>query len=256
MTCRNIWKSTPSPGSSARPRAMWATRRAASSPSRSAAGPTAWCSLTRSKRPTRTSGDPAPGPGGGHPHRLPGRKADFRNAIVVLTSNVGAQRITARGGRLGFSAREAGDGRTRSPEELKEEITGELKKVFRPELLQPIGRDHRLYPAGAGGDPRHRPADAGAGGRAAGGPGGGAHLERRGPGRPGQGRLRPKLRRPPPPPDHPHPGGGPRRRGAALRRAEGRGRRPAGMPGRDAGAARPSGRKHAAVRPNTKEENT
>ena len=64
-----------------------------------------------------------------------GRKADFRNAIVVLTSNVGAQRITARGGRLGFAAGEAGDGRTRSPEELKEEITGELKKVFRPELL-------------------------------------------------------------------------------------------------------------------------
>ena len=64
-----------------------------------------------------------------------GRKADFKNAIVVLTSNVGAQRITAKGGRLGFSAGGAGDGRTRSPEELKSEITGELKKVFRPELL-------------------------------------------------------------------------------------------------------------------------
>ena len=64
-----------------------------------------------------------------------GRKADFKNAIVVLTSNVGAQKITAKGGRLGFSAGEAADGRTRSPAELKAEVTGELKKVFRPELL-------------------------------------------------------------------------------------------------------------------------
>ena len=64
-----------------------------------------------------------------------GRKADFKNAIVVLTSNVGAQRITARGGRLGFAAAGPSDGQTRSPEELKELVTEDLKKVFRPEFL-------------------------------------------------------------------------------------------------------------------------
>ena len=64
-----------------------------------------------------------------------GRKADFKNAIVVLTSNVGAQRITARGGRLGFSAADHSDGQTRSPEELKASVTEDLKKVFRPEFL-------------------------------------------------------------------------------------------------------------------------
>ena len=64
-----------------------------------------------------------------------GRKADFKNAIVVLTSNVGAQRITAKGGRLGFSAADHTDGRTRSPEELKTLVTEDLKKVFRPEFL-------------------------------------------------------------------------------------------------------------------------
>ena len=64
-----------------------------------------------------------------------GRKADFKNAVVVLTSNVGAQRITAKGGRLGFSAGEPSGGQTRSPEELKAAVTEELKKVFRPELL-------------------------------------------------------------------------------------------------------------------------
>ena len=64
-----------------------------------------------------------------------GRKADFKNAIVVLTSNVGAQRITARGGCLGFSAADHADGQTRSPEELKASVTEDLKKVFRPEFL-------------------------------------------------------------------------------------------------------------------------
>ena len=64
-----------------------------------------------------------------------GRKADFKNAIVVLTSNVGAQRITARGGRLGFSAARHADGQTRSPEELKDAVMEDLKQTFRPELL-------------------------------------------------------------------------------------------------------------------------
>ena len=64
-----------------------------------------------------------------------GRKADFKNAIVVLTSNVGAQRITARGGRLGFCAARHTDGQTRSPEELKDAVMEDLKQTFRPELL-------------------------------------------------------------------------------------------------------------------------
>ena len=43
------------PGSSARPRATWATRRAATSPRPCAGAPTACCCWTRSRRPTRTS---------------------------------------------------------------------------------------------------------------------------------------------------------------------------------------------------------
>ena len=61
-----------------------------------------------------------------------GRKADFSNTVVVLTSNVGAARITAKGGRLGFAA---ASGETRSPEELKSTVMDEVKKVFRPEFL-------------------------------------------------------------------------------------------------------------------------
>ena len=64
-----------------------------------------------------------------------GRKADFKNAIVVLTSNEGAARITAKGSKLGFSATERRDGETRPIEELKAAVLDDLKKVFRPEFL-------------------------------------------------------------------------------------------------------------------------
>lgn len=63
-----------------------------------------------------------------------GKKTDFRNTVVVMTSNVGAGRITAKGGRLGFSAG-ANQGETRSLEELRSPILEDLKKVFRPEFL-------------------------------------------------------------------------------------------------------------------------
>ena len=63
-----------------------------------------------------------------------GRKADFRNTVVVLTSNVGAQRITAKGGRLGFSAQQSA-GETRDAAELKALVMEEVKRVFRPEFL-------------------------------------------------------------------------------------------------------------------------
>ena len=61
-----------------------------------------------------------------------GRKADFSNTVVVLTSNVGAQRITSKGGKLGFSASTS---ETRDPKELRETVLDEVKKVFRPEFI-------------------------------------------------------------------------------------------------------------------------
>ena len=61
-----------------------------------------------------------------------GRKADFSNTVVVLTSNVGAQRITSKGGKLGFSAATS---ETRDPKELRETVLDEVKKVFRPEFI-------------------------------------------------------------------------------------------------------------------------
>lgn len=64
-----------------------------------------------------------------------GRRADFKNTIVVMTSNVGAARITAKGTRLGFSAAQRSEHGTRSLEELRGAVLEDLKKVFRPEFL-------------------------------------------------------------------------------------------------------------------------
>jgi len=63
-----------------------------------------------------------------------GRKVDFRNTIVIMTSNIGAATIS-KNQTLGFSL---GDESGLSYEEMKDRIMGELKKVFRPELLNRI----------------------------------------------------------------------------------------------------------------------
>ena len=63
-----------------------------------------------------------------------GRKVDFRNTIVIMTSNIGAASIS-KNQSLGFSI---GDESGLSYDDMKERVMGELKKVFRPELLNRI----------------------------------------------------------------------------------------------------------------------
>jgi ATP-dependent Clp protease ATP-binding subunit ClpC len=64
-----------------------------------------------------------------------GRTVDFRHAIVIMTSNIGAQEI-ARNTPLGFAVSDDETGITY--DDMKNRITGELKKVFRPEFLNRI----------------------------------------------------------------------------------------------------------------------
>ena len=63
-----------------------------------------------------------------------GRKVDFRNTIVIMTSNIGAASIS-KNQSLGFSI---GDDSGLSYDDMKERVMSELKKVFRPELLNRI----------------------------------------------------------------------------------------------------------------------
>ena len=59
-----------------------------------------------------------------------GRQVDFRNTIILLTSNVGADRLK-KGATMGFSTPDE----EQDYERMKENLTEEAKKVFRPEFL-------------------------------------------------------------------------------------------------------------------------
>src|SRR5665648_189966 len=63
-----------------------------------------------------------------------GRTVDFRNAIVIMTSNIGASAI-AKNTAIGFTV---GDETGITYDDMKKGIMGELKKVFRPEFLNRI----------------------------------------------------------------------------------------------------------------------
>jgi ATP-dependent Clp protease ATP-binding subunit ClpC len=63
-----------------------------------------------------------------------GRTVDFRNSIVIMTSNIGASEIAKNTG-VGFTVT---DETGLSYEDMKNRIMGELKKVFRPEFLNRI----------------------------------------------------------------------------------------------------------------------
>ncbi|HHY47436.1 MAG TPA: ATP-dependent Clp protease ATP-binding subunit [Firmicutes bacterium] len=64
-----------------------------------------------------------------------GRTVDFKNTVIIMTSNVGASFIE-RDTALGF--RPEGEGEEATYERMKERIMSELKKTFRPEFLNRV----------------------------------------------------------------------------------------------------------------------
>jgi ATP-dependent Clp protease ATP-binding subunit ClpC len=74
----------------------------------------------------------------GHLTDAKGRRVDFRNSIIVMTSNAGAELIK-RDMSLGFAAHVEGEGKQQVEyEKMKEKVLGEMKKAFRPEFLNRI----------------------------------------------------------------------------------------------------------------------
>lgn len=63
-----------------------------------------------------------------------GRTVDFRNTIIIMTSNVGARQIVDKQQSLGFSS----DARQAENQNITQTVTAELKKVFRPEFLNRV----------------------------------------------------------------------------------------------------------------------
>jgi ATP-dependent Clp protease ATP-binding subunit ClpC len=67
-----------------------------------------------------------------------GRKVDFRNTIIIMTSNVGADQIT-RDTSFGFTYREEKDKqKQREYDQMREKVMGQLRQTFRPEFLNRI----------------------------------------------------------------------------------------------------------------------
>jgi ATP-dependent Clp protease ATP-binding subunit ClpC len=71
----------------------------------------------------------------GHLTDAKGRKVDFRNSIVIMTSNIGSELIKKES-LIGFVSH-ADESKTKrvSYERMKEKLLEELKKTFRPEFL-------------------------------------------------------------------------------------------------------------------------
>lgn len=67
-----------------------------------------------------------------------GRKVDFRNAIIVMTSNVGAE-VIKRGNALGFDMpRDESAEQARDYEEMRKKVMEQLRRAFRPEFLNRV----------------------------------------------------------------------------------------------------------------------
>ena len=73
----------------------------------------------------------------GHLTDAKGRKVDFRNAIIIMTSNVGSATIT-REAALGFATLRGSESEDAEYREMKSKLMKELKKLFRPEFLNRV----------------------------------------------------------------------------------------------------------------------
>ena len=63
-----------------------------------------------------------------------GRTVDFKNTVIIMTSNVGARLITEKHKALGFTPQDDDKVKT----DTRELVMGELKKLFRPEFLNRV----------------------------------------------------------------------------------------------------------------------
>jgi ATP-dependent Clp protease ATP-binding subunit ClpC len=70
-----------------------------------------------------------------------GRRTDFRNTIIVMTSNLGAEKMTTEAGKIGFAASttEASAAKEKF-DEIKNDVLNRLEEHFRPEFLNRVDR--------------------------------------------------------------------------------------------------------------------
>jgi ATP-dependent Clp protease ATP-binding subunit ClpA len=79
-----------------------------------------------------------------------GRTVDFKNTLILMTSNLGGELINQRAPQLGFDITDA-QAQESTYQEIRERVLGEVKKFFRPEFInrldglivfRPLTKDH------------------------------------------------------------------------------------------------------------------
>jgi ATP-dependent Clp protease ATP-binding subunit ClpC len=70
----------------------------------------------------------------GHLSDARGHKVDFRNAIIIMTTNIGADMIK-RQGKIGFQAEATAPSTVRDYDDMRKSLLDSLKKTFRPEFI-------------------------------------------------------------------------------------------------------------------------
>ena len=73
-----------------------------------------------------------------------GRTVDFKNTVVVMTSNVGARNITEHRTHLGFDGSDGGE--DTSYEAIRSSVMGDLRRTFKPEFLNRIDETIVFHP--------------------------------------------------------------------------------------------------------------
>ncbi|RXZ48647.1 ATP-dependent Clp protease ATP-binding subunit [Agromyces fucosus] len=66
-----------------------------------------------------------------------GRTVDFRNTVIVMTSNLGSEFLASRSGALGFVASTDGSGFS-SSDDVRNRVMGKVREAMRPEFLNRI----------------------------------------------------------------------------------------------------------------------
>ena len=64
-----------------------------------------------------------------------GHKVNFKNTVIIMTSNVGAREITNKGARLGFTP---SNDETQEYDDMKKNVMEEVKKTFNPEFINRV----------------------------------------------------------------------------------------------------------------------
>ncbi|GGF21491.1 ATP-dependent Clp protease ATP-binding subunit [Subtercola lobariae] len=67
-----------------------------------------------------------------------GRTVDFRNTVVIMTSNLGSEFLASRSGGIGFVADHSAGGGFGSDKALRDRVMGKLREAMRPEFLNRI----------------------------------------------------------------------------------------------------------------------